>query len=302
MPIKAIRPRPSDDHVHPKAAYTFEITDQPTGSVTLANIRLYLSITPPESPDPVYPANPNYYGTSIDRTIYNHADTNEVTIYDNTGWQANFNTSTITQVNTYTVRMIVKPTNPLPYSHWVSWRVQNTGVGDQRETFQIQPREFFSPAIGDSLSTFETYVKDTDIAAKLPETKTLRDLCLTKFDTRAPHLAIRRMSRLFLEPAIGFTDWQTIPQRIKAGAQTLLHRPVAKPQGLKAIDQAMGSVGLEQVRKSLKELEEAKSIPRLWVEPVVRTLDFINVDLTHRVKAYAQAVAVGFRAVKDGYL
>lgn len=305
--IKAIYPTEGDNYVHPRSTFTFEIAlkDYVTAAI-LGAIDVYFRIG--AQVDSPY-APPDYYGATIDKVFLTSMATPQdgdfyrLMYYSspNMVFESVASNSVFTQINNRLLRIKVEFDDQLGYSVDHAFRIR-TGNTMQVFSFRVMPRLFFSPAIGDTQSTFEQYIESTDISSLLPETNALCDRVLQEFDTRHTTLATRRLMLLALERHLGFSDLQTESQQIKAGYRPLVFQQVHSPRGLKDIDVALGSLGVQQLKRAITELRTNPRIPKEWVEPLVAANDFLSVDLTWRVRAYAQAVVVGFRAVRDGYL
>lgn len=299
-------PVSGDNNVNPWSHFIIDI--ESSTEIDPDTIDVYLGIG--DAVDDVYPVSPDYYGIDLDTNTLLEVDApldgdlyrlmyveEGIPILESVCGPL----STLTPISLSKYRIYLYFNQPLGYGVTHSLRIRAEGVS-QLVSFTVAPRRFYSPAIGDVRSAWEAFVEDTDISATLPETSKLRDYALAQFDTRHERLALRRLFELGIQSNIGFSDTYSVSKAIQVGARTIAFHPPYKPRSIKDIDNGMGVMGLEQLRRAIRELETKKTIPKAWVQSVSSVVDFLRIDMTHRVRAVAQTVIVGYRAVKDGYL
>ena len=306
--ITTVYPTGGDTNVHERSHIIMDIVDNYGTALDLSLIDMYIAFG--AQIDAAYPGIPDHYGASIDKNILTilatlaDGDYRRVMYWGGASilFEPLADTlSVFTLITPSTARVKLMFDQPLGYgvSHAVRLRTEHA---TQVNEFRIQPRSFYSPAIGDTQSTLELYTHVTDLSAVIPHTNILRNTLLAAMDARDTTLAARRLMLLGLERNLGFPDYVTESDMIIGGARNVVYQQVSGPLGLKAIDTAMGSTGPAQTRAALKELISIPAIPRNWIEPAFAAMDFLNVDLTYRVRVAVQAVLVGFRASLEGLI
>jgi hypothetical protein len=262
--------------------------------------------------DSAYPGSPDYYGVTINK-VFLSSTSGTLTdgFYEVLYWNGSALTfvaevdssrSFITSLgdSKYLIRIAFSDQFNYETQHVI--RVDYDGTIQDLQ-FRTAQRNFYSPAIGDSQSAFETFLYSYNWSANFPSTWVLRNLLMGVIDTRHPILAARRLALMALRREFAFSDIITLSQQIKKGYSLLVFNNVFSPEGLSTIAESLGERGLSLGQKSLVELRTYKDkIPKEWLDPIYNSADFQNLSLNYKVFVPAALVLVAARAVYEGYV